>query len=290
MPRRTEQNGPNEDSVNSTGSTALALPDDIRQDLLRAQQESIQTPQQLPQVRAMPAGVGLFEFKDTNTMVPTFQGVILANHPRNVLWDRKFGDSVPTNDDQATLPACSSVDGRYGTPRQGFKHIMINDGQTPADGSELIACATCKYNKWGSGNLLIASNNARGKAVTNQRSVYILVPDGRQAPVELVLSPTSISAFDEYLMTLLNRQIPVQAVLTEFSQEVKQKTGSQVKWGIVTFKMLRELSNEEFQQVLAKRSQYQGSMSPSSVPVAEVTPLPDTPDEEVLAESDEIPF
>jgi hypothetical protein len=55
-------------------STALALPDDIREELLRAQKESISTPQDLPQIRVMQGGVGLFEFKDTNDTPITCSG------------------------------------------------------------------------------------------------------------------------------------------------------------------------------------------------------------------------
>ena len=294
MPRRTVGN----DSAveeQPQPSTALVLPDDIRADLLRAQQQSIQTPQQLPQVRIMPAGAGLYEFKDNNDTVRSFQGVILNNHPRNVLWDRAFGETpvAAGADDQQNLPACSSVDGKYGTPRRGFLHIMVNDGQTPAEGTELVACATCRYNQWGTGTMLNPRGNPKGKAVTNQRSVYVLM-EGRNAPVELILSPTSISAFDEYLTFLTNKGIPAQAVVTEFSQEVKTRAGSNIRWGVATFREVGALDQETFNLVLEKRAQFQSSIAPSSVPTtSQPATVAGDPNESVTdaeIEADEIPF
>jgi hypothetical protein len=262
-------------------SVSLALPADVRADLLRAQQDSIETPQALPRVSVMPAGAGLFEFEDTNETTPTFRGVILGNHGRNVLWDHKYGEAP----EDVKLPACSSNDGKYGVPREGFAHAGLPDGQE-GDGVLMVECRTCPYNQWGSGAALIPDKNPKGKAVTNQRSIYILLEE-REFPVELVLPPTSIPGFDEYLTTLLNRRVPVQAVVTEFRQEVVRR--GQYRVGTVRFSNQSTLDQEVFARVMEVRSQWMHQISPSSGPmtVAEPDGVESTAE---VGDDDDIPF
>lgn len=274
MPRNTEP------------GTALALPEDIRRELLEAQKESIALPQRLPTVGVMAAGVGLFEFQDTNETAATFRGVILASHPRNILWDKKFGQEPRTEEEK--FPACASPDGKYGHPRPGFRHEAL--GGRAAQGDESIDCHTCPYNKFGSGNKLISDKNPKGKAVTNQRSVYIAI-EGRMSPVDLTLPPTSMAALDEYMTMLLNRQLPAPAVVTEFGQVRKEKGG--MKWGVVTLKLVRELNAEEFAAIMQMRRDYLQVITPASapsvqMPVGESTGLPGVPIEG--SEEDDMPF
>jgi hypothetical protein len=279
-----------------TPGTALALPEDVKADLLRAQMSAIGTTLELPRVKIMAAGVGMYEFTDgTNETVREFSGVILGSHARNVLWDKKFGSA--RSDDDEKFPACSSRDGITGIPRAGFEHAALSG---PAEGTETIDCATCPYNQWGTGNLLIADKNPKGKATTNQRSVYILTAD-RRLPVELVLPPTSITAFDEYMGRLLNRSTPVQAVVTKFTQKVTEK-GS-LKWANAIFTTERPLTQEEFNDVLETMTRFRASIDPSVAGTAPASGTvsglggtetdeldPDAPPRALDAEDDDLPF
>jgi hypothetical protein len=201
--------------------SALVVPDDVRADLLRSQAESIGTPQRLPQIRLMPAAAGLYEFKDTNETPREFRGVILGSHARNVLWDGAYGDERPEAD---RGPACQSRDGKIGVPRAGFHHAALGTN-APAAGDEMIECASCPYNSFGSKRMISENGSPKGKAVTNQRSVYVAI-EGRRSPMELVIVSTSIPPFDEYLNSLLQREIPVQSVVTLFKQELKNRVGA----------------------------------------------------------------
>lgn len=271
------------------GALALdALPDDIRADLIRESVESIGAVNQLPRMKILPAGAGYFEWEDTpGETIREFEAVILGHHKRNVLWDRPFGGTEQVAEaDQG--PACSSPDGVYGIPRRGFRHAGL-DGAT-ADGFTTVACATCPYNQWGSGNVLIARNNPRGKAVTNQRSLYLMT-DGRQFPTELVLPPTSLPPFDEYLISMVNRGYPLPAVLTKLTQEVASRGG--VRWGVVKFSMVRSLTMEEFTNVQAKRAQFNSAMTTTAqqqvqAEMARAAANDPVPDETV--DEDEPPF
>lgn len=261
-------------------STALTVPDQLRKDLLESQTRQIESTLQLPQIKVMPAGVGMFEFTDTKQRASDFTGIILGSTPRNVLWDKKFGEQ--SQDENDRFPACSSRDGRTGTPREGFRHAAL--GGREATGEEVIDCKACPYNQWGSGAMLVQNRNPKGKAVTNQRSVYITM-EGRLLPVELTLPATSIPEFDAYLGRLLNRGKPMQAVLTSFKQIIKRNGG--LAWGVVKFEEAAELDQETFDYVLTQMHRWESTIHPGTVTVEATTPA-----EPSLADMDneEMPF
>lgn len=113
--------------------------------------------------------------------------------------------------------------------------------------------------------------NPKGKAVTNQRSVYVLV-EGTMSPYELVLPPTSLPNLDEYITGLTNRGIPVQSVVTEFRQIRKERPNSNIRWGVATFTMAGPLDNETFLGVMAKRQEFSSSINPTPTSPTVVIP------------------
>lgn len=246
MPRQPSQPEP---------STALAIPEDIRRDLLRAQAESITTPQAFVRIKVLPAGVGQFEFGDTNDTTREFRGVILAHHARNVLWDRPFGSPEP-EDEADKGPACRSRDGLVGTPRAGFRHAALNGAR--ATGDERINCASCPYNQWESRHLI--GLDGKGRAVTRQRAIFVVLPD-RATPLELVITGTSIPVFDEYLTRLLNRGLPAQAVETIFRQTVKTK--GTLRWAVVTYEQGATLSRDQFDGIMDLYREWGPRVNPS---------------------------
>jgi len=232
------------------------LPVSIREDLLAAQAESIENVT-LPRVKIMGAAACLYEFGDTNDTERSFTGVILNYHPRNVMWDKPYGEERAEGEDSS--PACSSVNNVVGHPRRGFEHKMLEE---TANGTESINCKECKYAQWGSKRLISEKGNAKGKACTNQRSLYIMMDD-RATPVELTLPPTSLAGYDEYLMSLVNKTLPVQSVVTKFSQEKKEKKG--LEWAQATFEMVAELDGEQFTKIMELREQFSAVIAPEDV-------------------------
>lgn len=267
-------------------SLALSLPDDIRADLLRTQAAGIQTPIDLVELKMLAAGACQFELTDEpGRTFPIARGIILHAHPSNVLWHKKYGSLPNPNDEKDKLPRCSSNDGVYGVPLEGFAHAGLPVGVL-GDGKRTVECATCPYNQWNSGNLLIADKNPKGKAVTNNRKVYIMLED-RDAPVVLTIPPTSIGGFDEYASSLLNKGIPLQAVVTEFSQT--RVTGRGAAYAQVHVKAVQDLNSEEFAVVMDKRKRYAASIFQPTVTLQAEARVTDTTDAE-LAEDEEIPF
>lgn len=241
MPKKAEEPTPN-------------LPANIRDELLQSQMESIVDPS-LTRVKIVGAAACLYEFMDTNDTERSFEGIVLNYHPRNVLWDKEYGEGP---EDEG--PACASVNGVVGRPREAFGHKLL-DGEE-ASGQEAFECKTCPYNRWGSKRLITEKGSPKGKACTNQRSLYIML-EGRATPVELTLPPTSLPGWDEYLMSLINKQMPVQTVITKFGQEKKSKGGKD--WGQATFEMVDSLDADAFTKIQEAREQFAGVIAPEDV-------------------------
>lgn len=231
----------------------LELPDDVREELLRAQSGALENANvALPRVKIMGAGAGLFEFENEDDTPRTFDGIILGYHAQNVLWDKPYGAQRTTEEEK--FPACAAPDGVTGFPRLGFDHRGL--GRVAAEGDS-VACKGCAYNAWQTASLV--GKSGKGKACTNQMAVYVMLGD-RAMPVHLTLPPTSLGAFNEYLMSLINRQMPVQAVLTTFSQERRDNNG--LVWSEARFTQARPLSREEFDAAMARRATFKDAMTP----------------------------
>lgn len=237
--------------------TALAptsLSPEALQALLREQRDQISGTRRFPAIKVLAAGAGLFEFEDTNETARTFTGIILHTHPRNVLWET----AEPAEGAEKNAPGCRSDDGVHGVPRDGFVHLAL--GRAARDG-DLIGCGGCRYNQWGSAPLV--GKQGRGKACTNKRSVYVLV-EGRGAPMELELTPSSLRALDDYLATLLNHATPVMTVTTKFSLEAMAR-GNQ-KWSVVVFARGETLPTDDLDVVMGVRAEFNSAMRPVTAP------------------------
>lgn len=251
------------DPTAAAPGTALVLPDDIMADLLKAQAGSVTTNQQLPDIGIMAAGVGLYEFSDQpGTTMQTFRGIVLNNHSRNILWDKAMGQGLGPAGEKAK-PACSSNNGIVGIVRKGFAHKGLPEGEV-GDDEKTVVCETCPYNKFGTGDWFKPNASKRGKAVSNQRAVYIMIP-GIAIPYRLVLPPTSLATFDEYLIALVSRRIPVQTVITEFSQNREEKNGQ--KYGVAQFAMTSQINLDQFNAVMEMRKQFDKSITPAPVEI-----------------------
>ena len=274
-----------QDPQNAPG-TALAreMPEDLRAELLRVQAASIHSPIELTQVKMLSSGACQFELTDRpGTTFKEFVGMILHAHPSNVLWDKPYGTAPNPNDPLSALPACSSNDDEYGIPREGFAHEGLPAGEV-GDGIKRVACATCPYNQWGTGHKLVVTPNKspRGKAVTNQRRIYIMLPD-RDAPVVLIAPPTSVPAFDEFSNAQLDRLVPLQTLIVKFGQH---KAGpAHNPYAVLDFEIVREADAAEFQVAMKKRERYRTTLFPPAPVTAQVvepeSPAGDDDDEEI---------
>lgn len=275
MPPRN-RNLPTE--VESTAMSADVMSDEERRQLLQEQAESLPDGLELPRLKIMPAGAGLFEFsddpEDTRALI---EAVVLSFHPRHVLWDSQPGEQR-ADGEGPQIPACASPDGKEGTPRAGFLHLALGG---EANGNECISCKTCRYNEFETAGLV--GRRGKGKACTNQSVLYLLI-EGRPTPIELTLSPTSITAWAEYVKRLTTRGKLVRQSLTRFTLERKQRDAT--RWSEIRVELVRELTAGEYEVVKAARTTFARSLAIAD-PAAATAPTAATPLAERPAALDE---
>ena len=158
---------------------------------------------------------------DDEDPVKEFEGVILMSHKCNAYWPDAFGTSEDKN------PACSSMDGDEG---------MTQDG-------EVMKCATCPYNQFGSAK----GGEAKGKACKNMRRLYIL-REGDVLPLVLSLPPSALGAYDKYRTRLSTVGKKVYGVMTKFTL-VKAKNAQGTAYSVPQFDAMSVLPLAESERV-----------------------------------------
>jgi hypothetical protein len=120
------------------------------------------------------------------------------------------------------------------------------------------------YNQWSSRGLIPAKlrpgedpATAKGKAVSNYRILYVMMA-GREVPMEMIIPSTSISSYDEYLSSLIQRGIPVQGIVTKFTQQQQSKNGQ--RFCTALFTMEAELDDQGFANAMAMRTQWRNEI------------------------------
>lgn len=169
------------------------------------------TSPKLPKIKIASQG-GVFEIEGQDDSVKTITGVILESHRMNSYYREAFAGG-------SNMPDCWSADGVR--PGGEFRE------------SEL--CATCPRNQFGS------ASKGGGKACKNGRMVHILIGDD-PIPYRMILPPTSIKAWDKYMLMLAGKKRPHASVLTTMSM-VKQQNKDGISFYSVEF-ALAELVND----------------------------------------------
>ena len=252
------RNTPPSSGTTNLPSTGLELPEELRQELLKAQAESVQSAQRPPQVKILLGGVNLFQFADEpEAPVSSFKAVVLHAQPRQVLWMRDEGQAEEGGNKP---PACISEDARTGTPAADFAHPAL--GGAVATGTESIACARCPFNQAGSWRLAgKATGSQYTRACNSVRAVYLAVP-GRAAPVQLNLSITSAVEFDKFVARATNTGKLLLQHMVKIS--LVAKTGNGNRWSQAEFALDEALTQEAFNNVYAMRGQYAWLWNPDA--------------------------
>lgn len=112
-------------------------------------------------------------------MVEALEGVIVLHHPAYAY----YSNPTPA---PGTRPDCASRDGVAGITTEG---------------GEMISCATCPYNQFGSG-VKADGSPSRGKACKNGFMLYML-RDGEILPTMIKIPPTGIKPLKSYFQGLL---------------------------------------------------------------------------------------
>lgn len=112
-------------------------------------------------------------------LIEALEGVIILHHPAYAY----YSNPSPT---AGMRPDCSSRNGEYGITTEG---------------GEMVSCATCPYNQFGSGTKADGSPS-RGKACKNAFMLYLL-REGELLPTMVKIPPTGVKALKAYIQGLL---------------------------------------------------------------------------------------
>ena len=148
-------------------------------------------------------------------------GVIVYSHNANTYW--------PTGEDydDNTPPACQSTDGKLGHGTPGG------------------ICASCPFNRYGSDT----KGTGRGKACKNQRVIYLLC-SGEAMPIQLSLSPTSITPYTQFVnAAFVARRRGICGSVVQIG--LKKKNNGKDDYSVATFKRLYDFSGEELAKIRA---------------------------------------
>jgi len=210
-------------SIVQFDSPALASPDEVREfmDVMQANL-SEDVPIEFARVK-IPAGGGLAwevptEDGDPET-VKELKGIVIDHYLANAYWASEMtGGGSPPN--------CSSLDAHIGIGNPGGE------------------CAKCPYNQYGS------AAKGRGKACKNMRRVYLL-PEGEMFPLLLTLPPTSLGAFNEYVLRLTSKQRkPIYGVVSS-AKLIKAQNKDGVPYSEVHWSFAGALAPEAIAQMKA---------------------------------------
>lgn len=202
----------------------------------------------------LPAGGGTaFEIptegSEDTEMAKDITGVIVYNHPAYAFYRDKYsGGSNP--------PDCGSFDGVTGIGTPGG------------------SCATCPYNKFGSGD-------GQSKLCKNKRMLYIL-REGELFPITLSLPTGSLKSFTNYVKSQLSRGRKLSQVVTKITLK-KATNASGIAFSQAVFAFDRMLSAEERAAVAGVTETvktYASNLNP--VTVVDDEPLVDTETGEII--------
>lgn len=169
----------------------------------------------------IPSGGGIsFEVPSDDPESPdsekSIDGVIVFHHAVNGYWDKKF-------DGENESPKCASTDGHTG--------IEFETG-------EVKNCKECPLNKFGS------AEDGKGKACKNMRRIYIL-REGDMFPLLLVLPPTSIRNFSDYIAKrIVSKGLRSYGVVTRVTLK-KAKSNAGITYSQALFTNVQKLSQDE---------------------------------------------
>lgn len=149
-------------------------------------------------------------------------GVLIHHQPVRVYWDK------PMEEAAGAPPACSSRDGKTGNGNPGG------------------ACATCPLSKFGS------HRDGNRPACTEARALFLMIA-GRVLPTRVVLPPTSLRPFKQFLVTLTTNSLPFYGVGTSLALETV-KNAKNIPFSRVVFKMTETLDEASVEAVRGYRS------------------------------------
>jgi hypothetical protein len=210
----------------------------------------------LPKVQ-MPTGRGKEFSIESFTADPEetkeLKGIIIYQSAANAYWASAYEGGT------AVVPDCASHDGVK--PSEQYDEVQSPD------------CATCQHNRFGSARDP-EGNKLPGKACRNVKRVALVRLDDPTIPVLLIIPPSSIKAFDDFMVVLAKAERPYYSVVTTVTVSTEQNR-SGIDFPHLNLDIAGYINDKEnLDKVITMREQW-NSMIKSSMFVSEdVQPNP----------------
>lgn len=189
---------------------------------------------QLPLIRLLHVGALAFKMPD-ETLVKSFEGVIIDHIPANAWWEKPFDEGGAKE-----RPVCTSLNGLR--PQADCLKPQAEN------------CPACKRNQYGT-SLKKDGSPGRGKACKNMKRMAILL-DGHIMPFRFSVPPSSIIPVDAYITALRDMKRPVITYKTLFGIE-KGVNEDGIEYSLLTLTPVSKASATEIATNLALKREFQ---------------------------------
>ncbi len=174
----------------------------------------------------IPTGGGLnwtIPTLDGGKSVPSFEGIILYQQTSRAYWEKGIASG-------STPPNCASTDGRVGI------------GEPGGD------CIVCPHAQYGSN----PKSQSGRQACRQAKNLFVLLPES-YLPLVLVLPPSSLKPFKQFMLQLSAANVPIQEVVVRFGLE-KSSNRSNIAFSLATFAVNERLTTDETATISAYAS------------------------------------
>lgn len=195
----------------------------------------------LPRVKMTGEGFELIEGEPTTMELV---GVLIHTRKTNVYYAK------PYNPSDVGPPDCFSSDGI--TPDASIEKPVSKQ------------CKGCPMSEFGTNAM------KSGKACRNLKPLYLLLSDNAIIPRQLIVTPTSLKAANQYLLDLTERSLSYRKVRTKITAFKENAKSPYVK---LKFSMVEKLSEQQVKDVEFLKNQWLPAMNNQVVDQREI----DTP-------------
>lgn len=201
----------------------------------------------LPKVKIPAGGSTTWLVPPDDSPVKDLEGIVIYQHDIRALFAQSENGAISNEP-----PLCTSDDALTGTAGKG---------------QPVVDCGSCPSAAWGS-----AGAGKKGQACKMMHRIYLL-SQGSILPVVLTLSPSSISVWRKYMISLINTRKTAGGVVTKVSLE--KVTGGPAPYARILPSFVRALTDEEAKFVEAYAS--------GIIPVLRAAPYAQDDDEQLEA-------
>jgi hypothetical protein len=137
-----------------------------------------------------------------------------------------------------------------------------------------MECSRCPLNQYGSGD------EGRGKGCKNNRKLF-MVREGEILPVEILIPPSSLKAWNTYTVALTSKVKPIDGVVTKIKLKKATSTGG-IEYSEAVFSKVADLTPQEREAIRSYARSLRSAIRQQSAQPVDTTVRP--------SDAEEMPF